>query len=38
MNPELPREIGEDDLGAIPDLVKIGQAFAASIDWAAAGW
>jgi patatin-like phospholipase/acyl hydrolase len=33
-NPLLPSNIGEDDLGAIPDLVAIGQHFAAMFDWA----
>jgi patatin-like phospholipase/acyl hydrolase len=34
INPELPSDIGEDDLDAIPQLVQIGQATAATLDWA----
>jgi uncharacterized protein len=34
LNPLLPSDIGEDDLSAIPDLVTIGQQFAATLDWA----
>jgi patatin-like phospholipase/acyl hydrolase len=33
INPMLPREIDEDDLSAIPDLVKMGQQLAAGLDW-----
>jgi predicted acylesterase/phospholipase RssA len=33
INPLLPSEIGEDDLAAIPTLVAIGQALAATLDW-----
>ncbi|HQV68748.1 MAG TPA: patatin-like phospholipase family protein [Thermoflexales bacterium] len=33
LNPPLPRDIGLDNLSAIPDLVKIGTAAAAQIDW-----
>lgn len=32
-NPLLPRDIDEADLSAIPDLVKIGEALAATLDW-----
>ncbi len=34
LNPLLPSDIGEDDLSAIPDLVTVGQQFAATLDWA----
>lgn len=33
MNPRLPSDIDEADLSAIPTLVKIGQALAATLDW-----
>jgi patatin-like phospholipase/acyl hydrolase len=33
INPLLPSDIGEDDLSAIPDLVTVGQEFAATLDW-----
>jgi hypothetical protein len=33
INVELPRDIDEADLGAIPDLVEIGQELAAGLDW-----
>ena len=33
INPPLPRDIGLDDVKAIPDLVKIGRALAATLDW-----
>lgn len=33
INPQLPSNIGEDDLSAIPDLVDIGQELAATLDW-----
>jgi uncharacterized protein len=32
-NPPLPRSIDEADLKSIPDLVRIGQAYAKTIDW-----
>ena len=32
-NPLLPRDIDEADLSAIPDLLKAGQALAATLDW-----
>jgi uncharacterized protein len=32
-NPELPSDISEDDIGAIPQLVEIGQKIAAAMDW-----
>jgi patatin-like phospholipase/acyl hydrolase len=32
-NPELPRDIDIADMGAIPDLLTIGQEMAAGIDW-----
>jgi predicted acylesterase/phospholipase RssA len=32
-NPQLPRDIDEADLSAIPDLVRIGEALAATLDW-----
>ncbi len=32
-NPELPREIGMDDVGAIPTLVAIGKELASTLDW-----
>jgi len=32
-NPQLPSDIGEDDLSAIDTLVQIGQALAATMDW-----
>jgi uncharacterized protein len=32
-NPALPRDIDEADLSAIPELVTIGQQFAAGLDW-----
>jgi patatin-like phospholipase/acyl hydrolase len=35
LNPPLPRNMGLDDLGAIPDLVKVGEAAAAQLDWKA---
>ncbi len=35
LNPPLPRDIGLDNLSAIPDLVSIGSAAAAQIDWKA---
>ena len=33
MNPQLPRDIPEDDLSAIPTLVAIGRELAERIDW-----
>ncbi len=33
INPPLPRDIGLDDVGAIPELVKLGRALAARLDW-----
>jgi len=33
INPQLPSDIGEDDLSKIEDLVKIGNALAATLDW-----
>lgn len=33
INPPMPRDIGLDDLKGIPDLVRFGEAAAASIDW-----
>jgi uncharacterized protein len=33
LNLRLPSDIGEDDLAAIPELVRIGQQYAATIDW-----
>ncbi len=33
INPLLTSDIGEDDLSAIPELVTIGQKFAATLDW-----
>jgi len=33
LNPELPRDIDEADLSAIPTLVEIGQTLAATLDW-----
>ena len=32
-NPQLPRDIDEADLSAIPELVQIGQELAATLDW-----
>lgn len=32
-NPQLPSNIGEDDLSAISTLVEIGQQFASTLDW-----
>jgi patatin-like phospholipase/acyl hydrolase len=32
-NPQLPRDIDEADLSAIPDLVKIGDQMASTMDW-----
>lgn len=32
-NPEMPKDIGLDDLKAIPDLVSVGTAAAAQLDW-----
>ena len=32
-NPQLPRDIDEADLSAIPTLVEIGQQMAAAMDW-----
>jgi hypothetical protein len=33
INPQLPSEIDEADLSAIPDLVRIGQQLAGTLDW-----
>ncbi|HEY3342974.1 MAG TPA: patatin-like phospholipase family protein [Anaerolineae bacterium] len=33
VNPPLPRDIGMDDVSAVADLVKIGRALAATLDW-----
>ena len=33
INPELPREIDEADIDAIPVLVELGQQLAATLDW-----
>jgi predicted acylesterase/phospholipase RssA len=33
LNPLLPSDTGEDDLSAIPDLVTVGQQYAATLDW-----
>ncbi len=33
INPPLPRDIGMDDAGAIPELIKIGRALAATLNW-----
>jgi hypothetical protein len=33
INPELPSDIGEDDIGAISTLVQVGQKLAAAMDW-----
>jgi patatin-like phospholipase/acyl hydrolase len=33
INPPLPRDIGMDDVNAVPDLLKIGRALAATLDW-----
>ena len=32
-NPQLPSDIDEADLSAIPTLVEIGQQLAATMDW-----
>jgi hypothetical protein len=34
-NPQLPSDIDEADLSAIPTLVEIGQELAAEMDWKA---
>jgi hypothetical protein len=33
INPPLPHDIGMDDVKAIPELLKIGRALAATLDW-----
>jgi hypothetical protein len=33
INPQLPSDIGESDLSAIPSLLTIGQELAATLDW-----
>lgn len=33
INPPLPRDIGLDDISAIPELIKIGRELAAQLDW-----
>lgn len=35
LNPELPKDIGLDDVNAIPELIAIGKAEAAKLDWRA---
>jgi len=33
INPALPHDISMDDVNAVADLMKIGRAFAAKLDW-----
>ena len=33
INPALPHDIGMDDISAVAELMKIGRAFAAKLDW-----
>jgi hypothetical protein len=35
INPPLPRDIGLDDLGAVPELIRIGRELASHLDWPA---
>jgi patatin-like phospholipase len=35
INPPLPRDIRLDDIGAVPELIKIGRELAARLDWGA---